>query len=227
MAESRTIEPKKPAHMKSNTIRHINPAAPATAIALLILASMGSAHAQIPNGSVTTNKLARASVTTLKLADSSVTTRKIADRSITLSKLVSNIGVWLSNGSDVYWNGKVGIGTRSPATALDVDGTISAASLRAPGAGVNTGTFAFIHRVTAESIARVREQVSFIDNPLCNGDPNAILIITHNWSADKSVNPYHTNPVGVYYQNGKWSIFNQDLADMEVGDAFNVMVIKP
>ncbi|MCL4789491.1 MAG: hypothetical protein KJ070_22325 [Verrucomicrobia bacterium] len=130
-----------------------------------------------------------------------------------------------SNQFLVRASGGVGINTNNPQATLHVRGNIATDALRAPGAGINTGTFAFIHRATAGSIVG---HLTTIDHLLCNGDPNAILIITHNWSADASLNKYHPQAVGVYYNGARWTIFHEDNSTaMEVGDAFNVLVIKP
>lgn len=197
---------------------------------LLFLVPVTAIHAEtfaatgIASGSITTSKLGFASVTTKKIRNLNVTSEKLANGSVTLSKIASNIGVWLANGSDVYLNGNVGIGTNTPSSKLDVIGTVSASALRAPGAGVNTGTFAFIHKATLDSLAG---NTTAIDNVLSNNDPGAIVIVTHNWTSDTSASKYLTDVVGVYYSSGRWKIFTENAAFLQVGDAFNVMVIKP
>jgi hypothetical protein len=122
-------------------------------------------------------------------------------------------------------NNNVGIGTSTPTNTLQVNGTVAASALRAPGAGINTGTFAFIQRATA---ANTVSDSTIINNPLCDGDPNAILIVTHNLSADtNSTSQFNTKPVGVFYSGANWVIFNEDGTGMALGRAFNVMVVKP
>jgi hypothetical protein len=37
---------------------------------------------------------------------------------------------------------------------------------------------------------------------------------------------YNAHPIGVFFTAGKWAIYNQDLAAMPVGVAFNVLVIR-
>jgi hypothetical protein len=125
----------------------------------------------------------------------------------------------------VSTNGNVGIGTATPATTLDVNGQISAGSLRSPGAGINSSTFAFTQLAVGTNTTG---NGTVIHNPLTDGDPNAILIITHNWTADtNSTSKYNIKPVGVYYSGPNWIIFNEDTSTMALGRAFNVMVIKP
>lgn len=119
----------------------------------------------------------------------------------------------------------MGINTNNPQATLHVRGNIAADALRAPGAGLNTGTFAFTHRAVSTNTAG---NVTTIYHPLTDGDPGAILIVTHNWTADtNSVTRYNTSPVGVFYGGGRWAIFNEDLSAMGLGRAFNVLVIKP
>lgn len=122
-------------------------------------------------------------------------------------------------------NGGVGINTNNPQASLHVRGDVAADALRAPGAGVNTGTFAFIHRASAGSISG---HITIIDHPLCNGDPSVILLVTHNYSSDTAANRYETEPVGVYYTGSRWAIYHENTAAlMPAGRAYNVMVIKP
>ncbi len=101
------------------------------------------------------------------------------------------------------------------------DGTVSAAALRSPGAGQNTGTFAFKQVVNSTNIYNY--VYTIIDNPLCNGDPNAILVITRDASP---LGTFKNIPRSVIYQYGYWMIFNEDTSAMQIGDTFNVLIIK-
>jgi hypothetical protein len=109
-------------------------------------------------------------------------------------------------------------------------GTAHALSLtgafQVPGAGVGSGTPAFVHQAAAGNIS---SHITTIDNPYCNGNPGAILLVTHNWTQDGAPTRYETAPVGVYYDSGagKWTIFHEDLSAMPEGRAYNVLVIKP
>jgi hypothetical protein len=59
-----------------------------------------------------------------------------------------------------------------------------------------------------------------IDNPLANGNPNAIIIVTPR--ADGTLNSY---PIGVWYNGSNWIIFNQHGPAMATGVEFNVYVV--
>lgn len=62
-----------------------------------------------------------------------------------------------------------------------------------------------------------------IVNPLCDGDPNAILIVTHNRTATNvSLNKNY----GVIYDGGIWVIYLEDNASAMPLTDFNVLVIK-
>jgi len=98
----------------------------------------------------------------------------------------------------------------------------------------------FIHRVSAAN--RV-SNCTVIDHPLCNGDRNAILLVTFNANPGDATGLVVINnnyPIGVFYtgsQNArfpgvlanKWAIYSMDDAvpTMPLGAAFNVLVVKP
>jgi hypothetical protein len=111
----------------------------------------------------------------------------------------------------------VGVRASSPVTgtALEVvDGAI-----RVTGAGVGTPTTAFIHRVDAAN--KVGVNVTRIDHPLTNNDPNALLFVTirHLERTSKTVRMWYIS------SNGYWNILGSD--EMDAGDQFTVLVIKP
>jgi hypothetical protein len=89
-----------------------------------------------------------------------------------------------------------------------------------------TGVGVFVHRAT---LLNTGANLTLIDNPLTNGNPNAIILITPNYNPGGSVSSVPANfPIGVGYNNeiNKWAIFNQNggSATMPVGAAFNVYV---
>jgi hypothetical protein len=80
----------------------------------------------------------------------------------------------------------------------------------------------FVHIATAESI--YASYTTIIDNPLTNGNPNAIILVTPNDNPGNVGGINDPHPIGVMYSSGKWSIFNQDSAAMPLGAAFNVII---
>jgi sortase A len=67
---------------------------------------------------------------------------------------------------------------------------------------------------------------TFLDDPLVNGKPGAILSITQNWNPGGGGGTYNDHPVGVRYDSGsqRWEIFNTDGSAIPDGAAFNVAV---
>jgi hypothetical protein len=131
-----------------------------------------------------------------------------------------------------YFDGKVNVngpsflnGTVNVNGSLGVNGSVYLNSpLQFPGAGADTSTPVFTHKAT---VANVTNNKTYINNPICNGQPNAILLITQNWSASDNIgNPKET---GVYYEAsvGQWTIFVVDGTAMPIGVAYNVMVTLP
>jgi len=84
-----------------------------------------------------------------------------------------------------------------------------------------TGTAAFVQTAT---LANILGDSTYINNPLTNNNPNAIVLVTPNWNPGGVGNTYDDHSIGVWYDGSKWAIFNQDMADMPVGAAFNVLI---
>jgi hypothetical protein len=79
----------------------------------------------------------------------------------------------------------------------------------------------FIHRATPSNI---KNNWTVIDHPSTNGAPNAILVVTPNYNPGGRGGTYLDHPIGVWFTDGRWAIFNQDRAPMPEGAAFNVLV---
>jgi hypothetical protein len=102
-----------------------------------------------------------------------------------------------------------------------------AAPTAAPPRSVNGATLdtVFIHHATPENISA---NSTYLDSPLSDGNPNAVLMVTHNWNPGGSSGKYNNHPIGVWYDpnRSKWAIFNEDRVAMPVGADFNVAVLK-
>ena len=85
------------------------------------------------------------------------------------------------------------------------------------------GEAVFVHQASAANTA---SHVTYIDHPLTNGNPTALVLVTPNYNPGGVGGTYNNHPIGVYYSSPtkKWAIFNQDLANVTVGASFNVYV---
>jgi hypothetical protein len=86
-----------------------------------------------------------------------------------------------------------------------------------------TDLAAFVHTATA---ANITSNSTFIDHPLTNNNPHAIVLATQNWNPGGTGGIYNDHAIGVWYSTGakKWAVFNQDIAAMPPGAAFNVLI---
>jgi hypothetical protein len=131
----------------------------------------------------------------------------------------AGIGVY---GTTDSTNG-VGVYAQGAGTGASVALTVDGGGIRVNGAGVGTATPAFIQVANSTNVASAS---TYIDNPLCNGNSGAILVVTPNYNAGSG---FWNHPLGVYYDSSvnEWAIFNEDDAAMTAGPAFNVLVIVP
>jgi hypothetical protein len=108
-----------------------------------------------------------------------------------------------------------------------IGGKQEQAAPTAPPRAANGATLeaVFIHHATPENTSA---NSTYLDTPLTDGNPNAVLMVTHNWNPGGGSGKYNDHPIGVWYypDRGKWAIFNQDRAAMPVGADFNVAVLK-
>lgn len=124
-----------------------------------------------------------------------------------------HVGIWY----DADLN-KMSIFNQNNATTMPIN---AAFNVYAPIA--DTG--AFVHRAVASNITG---QITAIDHPLINDDPYAVIFVTPNWKPIGSVNGvYNNHNIGVYYEGGRWKVFNQDFGTILPGASFNVLVPGP
>jgi hypothetical protein len=95
-----------------------------------------------------------------------------------------------------------------------VSGTAQGTEGENPGENAGEET-AYVHRATD---ANSRGDYTYLDDPRINGDPDAVVLVS-------PTEPYERN-VGVWFEprQKKWAIFNQDLAPVPAGSAFEVVV---
>jgi hypothetical protein len=112
-----------------------------------------------------------------------------------------------------------GLYTSSSGSAL----TIGGGALHVSGASTNTSTTAFIHIALPSSIIG---NYTIITNSICDGDPNALLLVTPTISPHGGSTLYNNHPVGVWYNGSHWTIFDEDNATFVANTAYNVLIIK-
>jgi hypothetical protein len=101
---------------------------------------------------------------------------------------------------------------------------VTRGAIRVVGAGLRTSTAAFIAQGTSGNVG---VHTFPLDNPLINGDPNALLFVSRRESAHAEQLNGHT----VFYKNGIWYVQYkiESQIGLEVyrpGPFFNVLVIK-
>ncbi|MEZ4885124.1 MAG: hypothetical protein R3E32_10395 [Chitinophagales bacterium] len=89
----------------------------------------------------------------------------------------------------------------------------------------NAGPNVFVHKATKENIFGSKQHITRIKHPYSDGDRDAKLIVTQNYG-DNAKGVYNNHPIGVYYEKGFWTIFNQDMTPMPENAQFNVLILK-
>jgi len=88
---------------------------------------------------------------------------------------------------------------------------------------VLSGESAFVHQATVENTV---EDGTYLNDPLTNGNPDAVLSVTQNRNPGGVGGTYNDHPIGARYDADlqQWVIFNEDGEAMPEGAAFNVTV---
>ncbi|MCC6269071.1 MAG: hypothetical protein IT300_16000 [Dehalococcoidia bacterium] len=111
-------------------------------------------------------------------------------------------------------------------TGIEIDGAIKVSGAN-PAAFVHTATVA---NTNVGGCGGALSHCTSIDNALINGDPTAILIITHRWNEGESIlGLFDNREVGVWYEptSDKWVIYHEDNSTpMPPNAKFNVLVIS-
>lgn len=81
----------------------------------------------------------------------------------------------------------------------------------------------FVHRATE---GNSRGDYTYLSEPRIDGNPNAVILAEPSGGGVSSGDATYDHNVGVWFEPGKkrWAIFNQDLAAVPPGAAFEVVV---
>ena len=130
---------------------------------------------------------------------------------------LSGSGVYGSSGN-TNGSGVFATGASAGSAAL----TVGVGAFAVENAGTNSPTTAFIQVANTNNTSL---NDTTITNPVCDGDPNAMLIVTHNYNPPGVPGNTETHPFSVYYDGVHWHIYHDDGADI-LGMSFNVLIIK-
>ncbi len=81
----------------------------------------------------------------------------------------------------------------------------------------------FYHRATPEN---TDGHATELDHPSLVDNPDAIVFVTPNYAPPGELAVYNDAAIGVWYDGGQWSVFNQDGNGMPEGAHFNVLVCE-
>jgi hypothetical protein len=82
---------------------------------------------------------------------------------------------------------------------------------------------AFTHKATA---ANTIGSATLLNHPLARGRPDAVMVVSQNYTPFGGGGNYNDHPIGVQYSTfaKTWAIFNEDGTPMPAGAAFNVLI---
>jgi len=77
----------------------------------------------------------------------------------------------------------------------------------------------YVHTATA---ANSNGNVTYLDHPDLNNNPDAKIVFSHNWNDGT----YNDKVTGLWYDGGNWTIFNEDITNIIEGSTYNVYIAK-
>ena len=133
----------------------------------------------------------------------------------------------------------VGVQAQGAGASNSIALTVANGGIRVRGAGLGTTTPLFVHRAAASNIITAQASITVINHPLCNGDSNAVLMVTPVYNPNDGTGAngvLNSVAVGVLYTgtnatyapaSNRWAVFNLGGTLMSAGAAFNVLIVKP
>ncbi len=78
----------------------------------------------------------------------------------------------------------------------------------------------YVHTATA---ANSSGNVTYLDHPDLNGQPNAGIVFVHAWNPNSLPAVYNNNVTGLWYDGARWAIYNED-SSQSIVDGSHYMV---
>ena len=135
-------------------------------------------------------------------------------------------GVLLVGYYDRYYGSEAASGTDAASSPAPFERTMpegTASTGDAPSDSDAAGATTFVHRATdANSLG----DYTILSHPRINGDPDAVVLAVPAPDRGSAGDGAYDHNTGVWYmpEENKWAIFNQDLAPVPAGSAFEVTV---
>jgi hypothetical protein len=124
---------------------------------------------------------------------------------------------WNASGTGVYNDHHIAVGAFGSWFVLNQDGADIPLDAGFNIYAQDPSPNAYVHTVEAHNVWSLVE-ASVLDHPLLNGVPCAQVHVTQR------VGSLNDHPYDVFYQGGRWIIYNQDVAPMPLGIQFFVVV---
>ena len=88
---------------------------------------------------------------------------------------------------------------------------------------INAQDKIYVHITTA---ANSDGNVTYINHPDLNGNPNAGIVYSHVWNPNGNSGIYNNNITGLWYSNveNKWAIFNEDLSPIKEDSQYFIYI---
>lgn len=129
---------------------------------------------------------------------------------------------------DRYYPSDAAVSSGAASSAADPKTAEGTASQRAQdtedaNSGANSEETTFIHKATNNNS---RGDYTYLSDPHIDGDPNAVVLAAPSRDGASQGGPAYGRNIGVWFEPGKekWAIFNQNLAPVPAGAAFEVRV---
>jgi len=84
----------------------------------------------------------------------------------------------------------------------------------------DAGSTFFKHVATSDNY------ITVIDHPLLNGNPNARILVLHDYTNSPGQMGYINSEIGVWYDGNNWTIYTEDTSPLFIGATFNVLVMN-